>query len=326
MSIDAQILLALRQTSGGAVSGADLAARLNLSRAAVWARIEELRKLGYEIEASPHGGYRLLSAPDLLLADDLMAMVGPESTIGRDIRVFQETGSTNDIVDKMGRDEVPEGVVVFAESQTKGRGRLGREWVSPPGRGLWFSILLRPALPPQAATQITIAAATGLARAIKERTHVAPEIKWPNDLLVRGRKLCGILTEMSAELDTIRYVVLGIGLNVNFAAEDWPPALRPLATSLRLETGHPIRRTELAAAILRELNRDYQRVRGGAFESLADEWERQCSTIGQNVEVCQGTRKLRGRAEALDAEGALLLRTDHGHLERIVGGDVTLRG
>jgi len=265
VTIDAQILLALRQTGGGAVSGAELAARLRLSRAAVWARIEDLRKLGYEIEASPHGGYRLLAAPDLLLADDLMAMAGPGVTIGRDVRVFQETSSTNDIVDKMGRDDVPEGVAVFAESQVKGRGRLGREWVSPPGRGLWFSVLLRPELPPQAATQITIAAATALARAVRARTEVAPEIKWPNDLLVRGRKLCGILTEMSAELDSIRYVVLGIGLNVNFAAEDWPPALRPLATSLLLETGHPVRRAELAAAILRELDGDYRRLRRGGF-------------------------------------------------------------
>lgn len=281
--------------------------------------------MGYEIHASPHGGYRLRSTPDVLHGDDLLALLGPGTVIGRDIRVFQETTSTNDVADKLGRDGVKEGVVVFAESQSKGRGRLGRSWLSSQGKGLWFSVLLRPVLSPQSATQMTIASATALSRALKQATGVQCEIKWPNDILVRDRKLCGILTEMSAEVDKINYVVLGIGVNVNFEETDFPPELRQIATSLAIEAGKTFKRAEIAAAILQELERDYARLRAGEFESVAGEWEDNCTTIGRNVEIACGNRVVHGRAESLDAEGALLVRTQHGHLERIIGGDVTLR-
>jgi len=306
------------------VSGAELAQRLGVTRAAVWARIEELRALGYEIVARPHGGYRLVNAPDVLHPDDLLSRLGPARVIGRDIRVFRETTSTNDIVEKLARDGVPEGVVVFAESQTEGRGRLGRRWISPRGQGLWFSILLRPALRPQEATQLTLVAATALARAIREHTGLAPDVKWPNDLLLRGRKVAGILTELTAETDRIRHVVVGLGLDVNQAAGDFPPELRRIATSLRLEAGRPFNRAGLAVAILHALDQDYARLKAGQFEALAAEWEGLCTTLGREVTVHVGSRRIRGRAESLDAEGALLVRTEHGHLERITGGDVTL--
>src|SRR5215475_8969659 len=196
MTTDAQILSALRSSSQGGVSGAELSNKLGISRAAVWARIEELRQIGYDIEATPHIGYRLLSSPDALHADDLLARLGKTKVIGRDIRVFQETTSTNDVIEKLARDNVKEGVVVFAESQTKGRGRLGRKWISPSHKGLWFSILLRPKLQPQETTQLTVASATALRRAIEGQTGLEPEIKWPNDILIRGKKDAGILTEM----------------------------------------------------------------------------------------------------------------------------------
>ncbi|MGZ8939243.1 MAG: biotin--[acetyl-CoA-carboxylase] ligase [Limisphaerales bacterium] len=325
MTVDAQILRALRNSGSEPVSGADLAAQLGISRAAIWAHIEELRSLGYEINASPHGGYRLRSTPDVLHADDLLALLEPGLLIGRDIRVFQETTSTNDVADKLGRDGVKEGVVVFAESQTKGRGRLGRNWVSSQGKGLWFSVLLRPSVSPQAATQMTIASATALARALKQAAGINCEIKWPNDILVKDRKLCGILTEMTAEVDKINYIILGIGVNVNFTETDFPADLRKIATSLAIETGRKFKRTEVAAVILRELNRDYLRLKSGEFQAVADEWEENCNTIGRNVEISTGHRVVHGRAESLDSEGALLVRTQHGHLERIIGGDVTLR-
>ena len=323
MTIDSEILTALHAVSEG-VSGAELSERLGISRAAVWGRIEELRKLGYDIEASPHNGYRLLTVPDVLHADDLLSRLGKTKVIGRDIRVFQDTTSTNDIVEKLARDGVKEGVVVFAESQTKGRGRLGRKWVSPRGKGLWFSVLLRPKLRPQAVTQLTIASATALVRAIHSQTGLHSEVKWPNDILIRGRKVAGILTEMKAELDGVNYALLGIGLDVNVAGNEFPPDLRKLATSLRIETGEAMVRAELATKILGELDRDYARICSGQFESLADEWEEQCTTIGRDVAIRIGERRLTGRAESLDADGALLLRTQHGHLERIIGGDVTV--
>lgn len=324
MSLDAEILTALRNAASGSSSGAELAQRLGVSRAAIWARIEELRALGYEITASPHAGYRLVSAPDVLHADDLRSQLGTTRVVGRDLRVFRETTSTNDIVAKLARDGVPEGAVVFAESQTAGRGRLGRRWQSPAGQGLWFSVLLRPALRPQEATQITIAAATALARAIREHTGLAPSVKWPNDLLIRGRKVAGILTELTAEPDRIHHLVLGLGVDVNQTAVDFSPELRRIATSLRVEAGRSLNRAGLAVAILRELDHDYARLLSGQFETVANEWEALDLTLGRDVTILIGERRVRGRAESLDDDGALLVRSEHGHLERITGGDVTL--
>lgn len=324
MSLDAQILTALRAAGDGTVSGKELSQMLDVSRAAIWARIEELRCLGYDIEASPHLGYRLLSAPDLLHADDLVSRLGKTRVVGRDIRVFKETTSTNDVIEKLARDGAKEGAVVFAESQTWGRGRLGRKWMSPAKRGLWFSVLLRPDLRPQEATRLTVASATALRRAIELETDLKPDIKWPNDILIHGKKVAGILTELNAELDKVKYVILGIGVDVNINPGDFPAELRKVATSLKAELGKPVSRPELAVAILRELDHDYARIDSKHFAALADEWEEYGTTIGQDVVIRMGERQLRGRAESLGEDGELLLRTEHGHLERIVGGDVAL--
>jgi BirA family transcriptional regulator, biotin operon repressor / biotin---[acetyl-CoA-carboxylase] ligase len=323
MTTDAKILSALRANPDG-VSGTELADKLRISRAAIWARIEELRRLGYDIEAGPHSGYRLIGVPDVLHADDLIARLGKTKVIGRDVRMFEQTTSTNDVIEKLARDGVKEGVVVFAESQTKGRGRLGRKWISPTHKGLWFSLLLRPDLRPQEATQLTVASATALRRAIHSETGLNPEIKWPNDILVHGKKVAGILTEMSAELDRVRHIILGIGVNINMSAGEFQPELRKFATSLKIESGRTISRADMATAILRELDGDYARICGGLFAEVADEWEAHCTTIGRDVTIRIGERRLRGRAESLSDEGALLLRTEHGHLESITGGDVTL--
>ena len=323
MSLDAQILKALRASGDKPVSGADLSSQLGVSRAAVWARVEELRSLGYEIEASPHLGYKLVGVPDVLHADDLISRLGKTRVIGRDIRVFQETTSTNDIIEKLARDGVKEGVVVFAESQTKGRGRLGRKWASPAKKGLWFSLLLRPDLRPHETTQLTVASATALRRAIEAQSGLEPEIKWPNDILVHGKKVAGILTEMNAEVDRVKYVIVGIGVDVNLSQRDFPPELKKIATSLKIETGKAVSRAELAVNILRELDIDYQRVRANDFDEVAEEWEKHCATIGEEVVIRTGPREIRGRAESLAEDGALLLRTEHGRPERIVGGDVT---
>ena len=324
MTTDAKILSALRAHPDG-VSGAQLAEQLDISRAAIWARMDELRKVGYDIEASPHFGYKLVSSPDALHADDLRARLGASTKIvGRDIQVFEQTTSTNDVVEKLARDGVKEGYVVFAESQTKGRGRLGRVWQSPTHKGLWFSVLLRPNLRPQETTQLTVISATSLRRAIKTVTGLSAEIKWPNDLLLRGKKVAGILTELSAEVDRVRHIIIGIGVDLNQDANEFPGELRQIATSLKLEAGEEISRAELATAVLRELDVDYARICSGKFPEVADEWEAACVTIGKNVTVHVGDRKFRGRAESLDDDGALLVRTEHGHLERIIGGDVIL--
>jgi BirA family biotin operon repressor/biotin-[acetyl-CoA-carboxylase] ligase len=312
MNADAEILAALRAAGAGGVSGAELAQRLRVTRAAVWARIHDLRQLGYDIAATPYAGYHFVSAPDLLHADDLAARLGPVRVIGRDLRVFRTTASTSDIAERLARNGIA------------GRGRLGRPWYSPAGKGLWFSVLLRPDWHPTEATRITIAAATALARAIRLRTGLAAAIKWPNDLLFRGRKAAGILTELSAELDRVKYIIVGVGVDVNVTAAEFPPEFRREATSLAIETGQKLDRSDLAIAILRALDHDYERVTGGRFDEVADEWAAQCTTLGQSVAISVGKRHLRGRAEALDADGALLVRTEHGLLERVTGGDVRL--
>ena len=161
-------------------------------------------------------------------------------------------------------------------------------------------------------------------RAIHQQTGLRPEIKWPNDILLRGKKVVGILTELSAEVDRVKHITLGVGVDVNLTASEFPVELRKIATSLRIELGQPVVRAELATAILRELDADYARINAGKFAEVADEWEEHCTTIGQRVVINQGGRKLRGRAESLDDDGALQLRTEHGRLERIIGGDVTL--
>jgi BirA family biotin operon repressor/biotin-[acetyl-CoA-carboxylase] ligase len=325
MTVDAQILKALRTAGEEGLSAAELAQRLGQSRAAIRARIEELRTLGYDIPASPHLGYRLESSPEALHADDLLSRLGQTRVIGRDIRVFERTTSTNDVIEKLARDGVKEGVVVFAEAQSQGRGRLGRTWTSPAHKGLWFSILLRPDMRPQAATQLTVAAAASTRRAIALQTALQPEVKWPNDILVRGRKVAGILTELRAEVDRLNHVILGIGVDVNLNPSDFPPDVRKLATSLKIESGQTLPRSDLAVVILRELDRDYGRIVEGRFGTVADEWEEHCSTLGQDVCIEQGQRRICGRAESLGEDGALLVRTEHGHLERVLGGDVVVQ-
>jgi BirA family biotin operon repressor/biotin-[acetyl-CoA-carboxylase] ligase len=168
-------------------------------------------------------------------------------------------------------------------------------------------------------------AATALARAIRLETGLEPEIKWPNDVLIQGRKAAGILTELSAELDHVKHIILGIGVDVNLNASDFPGDLRKLATSLKIEMGRSVNRASLAAAILRELDSDYARLANGQFEAIADEWEELCSTLGSNIGIRVGDRLIQGRAESLDSDGALLLRTQHGRLERIMGGDVIIK-
>ena len=323
MSPAAQLLAALRVHPEG-VAGTDLCQQLGVTRAAVWSHIELLRAAGFEIIASPHRGYQLVSKPDALLAVDLQSRLATGQVIGNVIRVLPQTTSTNDEAGRAALEDHPEGLVIFAESQSAGRGRMGRRWSSPAGRGLWFSVLLRPSLAPSECTQLTAASANALVRAIQSTTGITPEIKWPNDLLIKGKKIAGILTEMSAELEHVRSVVLGIGIDVNQTASEFPADIRNIATSLKLATGKSVSRADLAEAVLHELDREYARILAGDFAAVAEEWAGYCTTLGKLATIDMGTRRVRGRAEALDENGALLLRTEHGRIERIIGGEVTL--
>ena len=328
MSLDAQILAAFRAGDDGFITSADLSHRLSVSRATVGRHIEELRSLGYDIQHQPSLGYRLAASPDILFAEDIQHRLG-KTVIGRQVLVYERTASTNDVVEKLALDGAAGGVVVFAESQTHGRGRMGRSWASPRGKGLWFSTLLRPKLPMSSVARLTIAASVAIARAIREQTGLAADIKWPNDIFIAGRKCAGILAEVRTEMDAIKFVILGIGLDVNCDAGDFPPEVRRVATSLKMELAkqerEPILRGDLAVALLRELDRAC-RLAGDdeGFDGIRREWGRLSSTLGKRVALQIGPHRLEGHAQALDEDGSLLVRCDNGRIEHAVSGDVIM--
>lgn len=316
------MLRALYQAGVEGISGNSLAAKTGADQASIRSRIQEWRRIGFQIEASPHFGYRLLETPHRLLGEDIAAQLGPVKVVGRQIQVFQETSSTNEVAARLAVDGVAEGAVVFAEHQSRGRGRLGRAWFGATGKSVLMSLLLRPLLRPPEAARLTIIGAVAIARAVEKLTTIRPSIKWPNDVIVGEKKLAGILTEMRAESDRIHHIVLGIGLNVNQTKTDFPEELRGRCSSFQILTGQMWNRAKVAAALLKELDRDYQRMKEGRFAEAAAEWQSRCATLGRQVAVQFGKSMIYGRAEAIDGDGALLLRTDSGLLKRILGGDV----
>lgn len=318
------MLRALYQAGAEGISGNSLAEKTGAEQALIRDRIQEWRRVGFQIEASPHFGYRLLETPHRLLGEDVAARLGPVKAVGRQIQVFQETSSTNEVALRLAGDGVAEGAVVFAEHQSRGRGRLGRAWFGSAGKSVLMSLLLRPALRPPEAARLTILGAAATARAVEKLTAVRTSIKWPNDVIVGEEKLAGILTEMRAEPDRIHHLVLGIGLNVNQTKTDFPEELRRRCCSLQILTGQMWNRAAVAAALLKELDWDYQRMKEGRFAEVAAEWQSRCATLGRQVAVQYGKSTIHGRAEAIDGDGALLLRTGSGLVKRILGGDVLL--
>jgi BirA family biotin operon repressor/biotin-[acetyl-CoA-carboxylase] ligase len=252
-----------------------------------------------------------------VLDADAVAVALNGATIGRKISVFAETASTNDIAHNLALHGAEEGTVIFAEHQTRGRGRHGRSWASPRGKGLWFSIILRPKFPSENFSRITIAASVAVARAIETQTSLRAAIKWPNDVLLNGKKCAGILTE-SRNNNT---AILGIGVDVNCDADDFPTELREVATSLAIESGKIVDRNAFSAEILRQLDELY-RLAHENFERVADEWARRCTTLGKQIVVKIGERRIEGCAQALDERGALLVRLDSGRVEHVLGGDL----
>ncbi len=312
------VLRALRE-SAEPVSGEMLAGRLGLSRAAVWKRINRLKAQGYAIAGSPRKGYRLLALPDKLLPEEIAAGLQVRLLKGP-IHHFETLPSTNDLAKELGAANAPEGTLVVAEGQSRGRGRLGREWDSPPGAGLYVSILLRPPLPPTDMAQITLTAAVAVVRALKRAAGVAPGIKWPNDLILAGRKLGGILTEMETESDQIRHLVVGLGLNVNNG--EFPAELAHLATSLALATGRTFSRLKILQAWLEELEDLYQRFLAREFAAILEEWKDYTVTLGQTVRVRQGPVEICGQALEVAGDGALLVQTLAGEIVRVTSGEI----
>jgi BirA family biotin operon repressor/biotin-[acetyl-CoA-carboxylase] ligase len=316
-----EILRLFRQREEEFVSGEELSQSLGVSRTAVWKQIKLLRDLGYVIEAVPSRGYRLATAPDTLIPAEIQSGLGTR-LIGREVVYFEETDSTNVRAHELGESAAPDGTVVIAEHQVAGKGRRGRQWVSPPGVNLYTSVLLRPDIFPRFATQLTFVSAVAVARAIEDVTDLKPRVKWPNDILIGGKKAAGLLNEMSAETESINYVILGIGVNLNMSSGQFPSDLRYPATSVALEQGAPVSRLDFARALLRRLDHYYLLFLEQGFSPVISDWENLCDLMGMTVEVDCQDRIIRGRAEGIDEDGALLLRLPDGMRERVLAGDV----
>lgn len=314
-----QLLTTLRDHQGTFVSGEELSRHSGVSRAAIWKQIERMREEGYQIAAQPHLGYRLVAPPDRLIPDELTWRL-PTAVIGRKVYSFASTDSTMDVAHRLAAAGEPEGSVIFAEAQRQGRGRLGRTWVSPGGQGIYLSVILRPRVTVEAVPLITIMAAVAVAKAVEEQAGVVARIKWPNDLMIHGRKVAGILTELHAELNQVHAVVLGIGVNANTAKT----ALPRLATSLAVERGARCDRLALARALLVALDDGYAHVKRHRFQPLLAAWRAGSMTLGHRVRVTCADRHVDGQAVDLDARGALRVRTDEGRMESITAGEVLI--
>ena len=302
--------------NGSLISGELLAEQLKVSRTAVWKQINSLRDLGYEIESIKNKGYRLKSRPDIPIPEEITIDLNTK-IIGREVYYFKEISSTNLYAKQLVEKHITEGTVVVADIQTKGRGRKNRSWFSPYG-GLWFSVVLYPQIPPERGMLVTMTASVAAAQAIKEITSLEPVIKWPNDLLLNGKKICGILSELNAEIDRINYTIVGIGINVN---NDIDEDLKDTAVSLKSEIGSRFSRVKLLRSILKHLDENYDRLISGDYRTMQDLWFSYSNITGRKIKVKDEKAVMHGVVSDVDDSGCLILDTKNGSV-RIVSGDI----
>lgn len=302
------------------VPGPKIADHIGVSRATVWQWIEKLRRQGVEIRGLAGDGYQLQKLPDLLIPSLISSGLG-ECEMGRKIVHYSVVGSTNTQALLMAGDGAPHGTVVVAEEQTAGRGRFGRSWHSERFAGIYASVILRPPLAPSAAPILTLMAGSAIYQAVTEASGLAADIRWPNDLLVEGKKIGGVLTEMNAEVDRVHAVVVGIGLNVNH--KDMPGEIRPFATSMRMASGRTYSRVQLLAGILRQLHHFYRLLLEQGSGAIAQAWaERSTFARGKRVRVKTGSGEAQAVTDGLEPSGALRLRFDDGRVESLTSGEV----
>lgn len=319
--LDDEILQILRKSPNTFFSGEEISHCLKVSRTAVWKRIARLRAMGYAIEASTRLGYRLIQSPDLLIPLEVEPLLKTQ-WMGKTLHHFQTLDSTNSKAYELAFHGAEEGEVVITESQTKGRGRLERSWYSPPFLNLYLSVILRPKIPPQQASLLTLLAAIATADAIKQVSGLSPLIKWPNDVLLRDRKVAGLLNEIHSEMDRIHFVILGIGVNLNMEEKDFPKEIQSTATSLRMEIGRPISRKEFLQSLLSELEAWYTIFIKQGGQIILNAWRERAQIKGREVRVSSFGETLLGRAVDIDSDGALILETENGSQRRVLAGDL----
>jgi len=305
------------------VSGEVLAKKLDISRVAVWKQIQKLKDMGYKIISDQNLGYCLVSRPDLLLPQEIQR--GLSTTyIGKKIYYFPELESTNIVAKEKALHRVEgidKGTLIITERQSAGKGRLGREWFSPAG-GIWLSIILYPQLPPSYIPRITLMTAVAVVKAIKICTQIESQIKWPNDILINEKKVCGILTEMNAELDMINWVVVGIGINVNIDHREFPEDIQKNTISLKKISGKDVLRVKLTQTFLQEFEKYYDKLKRKEFPSILEEWKLYSHTLGRKIRVDMGERIITGEAVNINEEGALILKKEDGELIKIISGTI----
>jgi BirA family biotin operon repressor/biotin-[acetyl-CoA-carboxylase] ligase len=306
------------------VSGEVLAQKLGISRVAVWKQIQKLKDMGYKITSDQNLGYCLVSRPDLLLPQEIQRGLST-NYVGKEIYYFPELKSTNIRAKEKalhGAEGISEGTLIVAERQSAGKGRLGREWFSPVG-GIWFSVILYPQLSPSYISRITLMTAVAVVKAIKICTQIKSQIKWPNDILINEKKVCGILTEMSAELDIINWVVVGIGINVNIDLREFPEDIQENTISLKETSGKEISRVKLAQTFLQEFEKYYEILKRREFPFILKEWKLYSHTLGKKIRVDIGERIITGEAVDINEEGSLILKKEDGELVEIISGTIT---
>ncbi len=305
------------------ISGEVLAKKLGISRVAIWKQIQRLKNLGYKIIADQNLGYCLISRPDLLLPQEIKNRLFT-TYIGRKIYYFPELESTNMIAKEKAthkEEGVNEGTIVIAERQSAGKGRLGRKWFSPAG-GIWLSIILYPQLSPSYIPRITLMTAVAVVKAIERCAQIKGQIKWPNDILINEKKVCGILTEMSAELDIINWVVVGIGINVNIDYREFPEDIQENTISLKEASGKEVLRVKLVQTFLQEFEKYYEILKRREFSSVLKEWKLYSHTLGKKIEVNIGEKVVTGEAIDINESGALILKKEDGELIEIISGTI----
>lgn len=312
-----ETILNFLRKSPAYISGEDISRHFKISRAGIWKYIQELRKDGYEIEAIPHRGYKLINAPDRLFPNEIQSGLNTRF-IGRKIHHYEYLNSTMDAAFDLAIDGACEGTLVVAEGQHRGRGRMGRQWISPKAKGIYFSLILRPKIMPNEAPKLTLLTAVAVAEAIRKSTGLSPLIKWPNDILVGEKKLGGILTELNAEVDRVKFVIIGVGINVNLKKTQLPFR----ATSIRNELGKTFSRVELLRQILTEIEHYYLQYSKEGFQPIIEKFKHFSATLGKRVKVISNKGEIEGQAMEVDLDGGLLIRQDSGFVERIVSGDV----
>lgn len=314
-----QILEIFHEQKGDYVPGDQLKSMVGISATELEDEIETLKDKGYIIEESPETGYRMIKAPNRLLPYELQRNLST-SYIGQEIHHYKEVDSTNEVAKQLAQEGSPEGTIVIAESQRSGRGRRGKKWLSPSG-GVWMTILLRPDIPPSQAPQLTLVTGVAVAETLDQECRLDVGIKWPNDILIGEKKVCGILTEASANPNGLEYVVVGIGIDLNVDVDAFPPELREGATSLKQELEKEISSVELVQKFLLNFETLYNEFKKGKFSDILKEWRRLSKTVGSYVEVHKRGKVVRGEAVGITKEGVLILEMDDGSLRKVISGE-----